>query len=846
MYQNIYYQRNTNTIHIWDDVKGYFTMPYQRYAFKPAVNGEWTSIYGDKLTKVFKYEKDDSSLFESDVPEITRVLVDLYTNSDLPSDGHKILTFDIEVEMNSGLPDTEKAENEITSIAVHDSVEDYYYVLILDKNRTIQPSKSGNRLVAPFDTEKEMLSKFLDIYESISPTIITGWNIDFFDVPYLFNRLKNLLGERQAKRLSPIREVFFSPYRKKWFIGGVSALDYLVLYKEYNYTELDNYRLDTVAKIELGRGKVEYTGNLDELFEKDKEKFIEYNLEDVRLIVDMDKKLQFIDLCRGIAHAGHVAYEDVFFTSRPLEGALLCFLRQRGLVAPNKMKKEDSDRMIDSMRETGGIDESAKDEKFIGAYVKDPIVGKYDWVYDLDLTSLYPSIIMTLNISPETKMGKVDNWDIQRYLKGLDDFYSIQGKQISKEKFKDFLKDSGYSIASNGVIYRNDKIGCIPAILDEWFQKRVEFRKLEKQFGEAGDKEKYAFYKKRQLVQKILLNSLYGVLGLPSFRFYDIDNAEAVTITGQTVIKSTADMTNIKYNKELGTQNADYNIYIDTDSVFFSAVPLLDHRHPNWKQMSDAEVAKLVDGIAGETQDYLNNFYNMLSEKMINVPKDKHRFQIKKEFVARAGLWIAKKRYAQWIIAENGVPVDRLDVKGLDVVRSSFPQSFKDFMKQTLIDILRGETKETMDEKIINFKGSLPLVKPYNIAKSSSVKELSKYTPAKGAMFQFLKGTPAHVKAAWTYNQLLKHFNCGFKYSPMRNGDKMKWVYLKQNPLGLDTIAFKGADDPEEIESFIKNYIDYDKIFESEMQNKLEDFYRALSWGNLQLKITKSDKFFSF
>jgi len=214
--------------------------------------------------------------------------------------------------------------------------------------------------------------------------------------------------------------------------------------------------------------------------------------------------------------------------------------------------------------------------------------------------------------------------------------------------------------------------------------------------------------------------------------------------------------------------------------------------------------------------------------------------------VSRSGLWIAKKRYAQWIIAENGIPTDRLDVKGLDVVRSSFPQSFKDFMRQTLIDILRGEDKETMDEKIIAFKGSLPLVKPYNIAKSSSVKELSKYTPAKGAMFQFAKGTPAHVKAAWTYNQLLKHFNCGFKYSPMRNGDKMKWVYLKQNPLGLETIAFKGADDPEEIESFIKNYIDYDKIFESEMQNKLEDFYRALSWGHLQLKITKSDKFFSF
>jgi DNA polymerase elongation subunit (family B) len=441
-------------------------------------------------------------------------------------------------------------------------------------------------------------------------------------------------------------------------------------------------------------------------------------------------------------------------------------------------------------------------------------------------------------------MAKVEDWDIERYIKGLDESYTIMGKTVQRDKFQQFIKDNNYSVSSNGVVYRTDKVGCIPAILEEWFQKRVEYRKLEKKYGEAGDAEQYAFYAKRQLVQKILLNSLYGVLGLPSFRFYDIDNAEAVTTTGQTVIKNTANMLNIKYNKELGTSDVDYNIYIDTDSVFFSSVPLLDHRFPNWKNETDDEIALKVDAIAGESQNFLNNFYDMLASKAFNI--DVHKLQIKKEFVSKAGFWVAKKRYAQWIIAENGIKCDQLQVKGLDVVRSSFPQSFKVFMKQTLIDILKGDGKDVITERILTFKSSLPLVKPYNIAKSSSVKELSKYTPEKGAMFQFLKGTPAHVKAAWTYNQLLKHFNCGFKYSPMRNGDKMKWVYLKQNPLGLETIAFKGADDPDVIETFIKNYIDYDKIFEHEMQNKLDDFYKALGWGTLQLKLTKSDKFFSF
>jgi len=565
LYQNIYFQRNNNTIHLWDDTLGYKSFPYKRYAFKPAVNGECESIYGDRLTKVFKFSKDDKDLFESDVPEVTRVLVDTYLESDIPSEGHRILTFDIEVEMNTGLPDTTKAENTITSIAIHDSVEDYYYVLILDEDRKVKPKKNNNNSIIPFDSEAELLSKFLTIYESINPTIITGWNIDFFDVPYLFNRLKNILGEKNARRLSPIKEVFFSPYRKRWFIGGVSALDYIVLYKQYNYGMLDNYRLDTVANLELGRGKVEYSGNLDELMKNDIDKFIDYNLEDVKLVVDLDKKLKFIDLCRGIAHAGHIAYEDVFFSSRIMEGALLCFLRKKGQVAPNKMDKEDSDAKIESMRESGAIDEEAKDDKFIGAYVKDPITGKHDWIYDLDLTSLYPSIIMSLNISPETKLGKIENWDIQRFIKGLDDSYSINGKEIKKEKLKSFLDDTGHSISSNGVLYRQDKRGCIPEILSLWFDQRVEFRKLEKKYGEAGDMDKYEFYAKRQLVQKILLNSLYGTLGLPSFRFYDIDNAEAVTTAGQSVIKITADMINLRYNKELG--GAEIEIEMEDGSI---------------------------------------------------------------------------------------------------------------------------------------------------------------------------------------------------------------------------------------------------------------------------------------
>ena len=838
MYQNIYYQREKNLIHLWDDQRGYSAFPYTRYAYEPAKRGEFKSIYGDTLTKIYKFKGDDPTLFESDVPETTRALVDMYSDTDDVSTGHIILTYDIECEMTSGIPDPLEATNELTSIALHDSATNQYWVLVMDKEGEMLEKTTDKAIVLPFRTEEEMLLKYLELYEMINPSIVTGWNIDFFDTPMLYNRIKRLLGESQANRLSPIGQCFWSPYRKRYFMAGVSYLDYIALYKIYNYGELANYRLDTVAQKELGRGKIEYQGNLDELFKEDIEKFIEYNLVDVELVVGFEEKLQFIDLCRGICHAGHVPYEDFVYSSKYLEGAMLTYLRRKGLVAPNK----PADR-----RERMEALKANKQEKFIGAYVKAPIVGKYDWIYDLDLTSLYPSIIMSINISPETKIGKIKDWDANEFIKGSVDSYQIDDDTITKENLKEYLDKSKFSIASNGVLYRTDSVGCIPGVLDLWFKKRVEYKNEMVKYGKAGDDEKYAFFHKRQLVQKILLNSLYGVLGLPAFRFYDVDNATAVTTTGQTVIKSTADMANIKYNKELGDPDLDSNIYIDTDSVFFSAVPLMDKRLPNWKNEEQDVIAGYVNDIAEEMQDYLNDFYDIMSTKIFNVDKDKHRLEIKKEYVAKAGLWIAKKRYAQWIISDNGVPCDRLDVKGLDVKRSSFPKAFQECMGKVLIDILKGVGEEELTKYVLDFKKNMENRPNSEIAKNTAVKNLKKYMPkGKRVPFTTMKGTPAHVKAAIAYNDLLKHFKVPYKYGPLVNGDKVKWVYLKTNPLGLDGLAFTGWKDPPEIEEFIETYIDHNKIFERELRYKLQDFYNAIGWGEMISEQKTAEKFFTF
>ena len=838
MYQNAYYEKEGGIIHCWDDEKGYFTKKYRNYAYVRDGNGSHESIYGERLKKINFWNKEDNlKLYESDVNEMTRFLIDEYGDSDEVSTGHTILTFDIEVEMNSGLPDTDKAENTITSVAFHDSVTNDYTVYVLNEGDEIDKTIKGAK-VRSFRNEEAMLSAFLNSWEEISPTIITGWNIDFFDVTYLYNRLKRLFGTSVANRLSPIKKVHWNKYRKRYIIAGVSALDYIALFKNFTYTEYPNYRLDTIAQMELGRGKIEYEGNLDQLFRDDIEKFIEYNLVDVELVVEMDKKLQFIELARAICHAGHVFYEDFLFSSKWLEGAILTFLRRSGRIAPNK-----------PMRKQKNADGSDGEGKFTGAYVKEPNPGLYKWVYDLDLTSLYPSIIMSINISPETKMGKVKGYTAESHMKGTMDSYSImdnkggESKPLPKEQFDDFIKKMKLSVASNGVLYRQDKIGVIPEILNVWFDKRVEYKDLMKKFGKEGNDELYKFYSQRQLVQKIMLNSLYGVLGLPSFRFYDVDNAEAVTLTGQTVIKTTEMIANQYYIKNIGKED-DYNVYTDTDSVFYQAGPLVKARNPNINMDSDEEMIPAILSVAKEVQDHINVVYDTMAKKMFNI--DSHRFDIKQETIAKGGFWVSKKRYAQWIINDNTVNCDKLDVKGLDVKRSSFPTYFKEVMSTVLMDILKDEPKDEIDDKILKYKDGMTDQYFVDIAKNSAVKDMSKYMFKNQALGEFMKGTPAHVKAAITYNQLLKYYDAPYKYEPMKDGDKIKWVYLKSNPLGLESVGMTGYNDPKQILDLVQQYIDYDLIWQKELENKLDDFYKAMDWEKPNPNLAKASQFFGF
>jgi len=837
MYQNCFVDRSQKIAYIWDDAKGMVTLPFKKYAYKKDPAGIHRSIYGDKLTRINKFNPKDTTLFESDVPDSTRILVDVYTESDTPSTGHVVFTFDIETDTKDGYPDVVNASNEIISIAGYDSLSKEYFVFALDAEGRLDDYEERGASIEIFDNEKNLLERFLNRYEEICPTIITGWNCDFFDIPYLYNRISRVMGQHEANRLSPIGKVYFSPYRNRYFIAGVSCLDYLMMYKKYTYSVEPSYRLDAIGTKELGIGKVQYEGTLDDLYTSDLKKFIDYNLVDVEIVVKLDEKLQFIELVRGICHAGHVPYEDFIYSSKYLEGAILTQLKKKELVAPNKPADREKNMVAYKDRGT--------EKGFIGAYVKEPIPGKYDWIYGLDLTSLYPSIIMSLNISPETKLAEISDWDGNEYAKRADRTYDINGTELSKDDFFTMIDDNKISVAANGVLYRTDKKGLIPEILEGWFSQRMMLRNQMNKYGEEGNDKKYQFYKKRVEIYKVLLNSLYGVLGLPAFRFYDLANAEAVTTTGRSVIKFSANMINEYYNKELGAGKKDHVIYIDTDSTYVSGLPLLEKREPDIDMTDEKLVSNRILDIAAEVQDYLNHSYDFLAKKIFNL--DKHRFEIKREYVAKSGFWISKKRYAQWIINDNGLVVDRIGVKGMDVVRSSFPKAFRELMSDILKDILEGTPKEEVDEKILEFRKNLHELPLSDIAKVTSVKNMKKYKVGKDEHRGVRKkGTPAHVKASFAFNELLKHFNIDKKHSPIRSGDKVKWIYLKQNPLNLNGMAFRGYEDPPQVIDFIKKHADYDKIFERELESKLKDFYTALGWIMVSAHLKNASKFFDF
>lgn len=849
MYQNIFITQRTGpeapTVYVWGDgehedagLREYSWNDFH-YAYRLDAKGQYKTIFDTRVTKIKRFQRDEPGLFESDVSRETRVLTDLYMDCDEPAKNHRVLNIDIECDSSDGFPVPEIADKQITSIAFKDRARDQYYALLLDPAGAVESKQEGNKSILSCATEYDLLETFLSIYKYVDPTIITGWHIDGFDIPYLYNRIKRVMDVEYANMLSPIGHVHYNEYRSKWQIAGVSVLDYLVVYKKFSMGEKPNYKLDSIGRAEVGRGKLEYEGTLDDLYRTDLDKFLEYNFTDVLIVEEIDEKLRYIELCMVICHMGHVPLEDFVYSSKFIEGTILTYLHRKGLIAPNKPE---------GGREAFDTQLSSTSQGFVGAYVKEPVKGLHEWVYSLDLTSLYPSIMIGLNISLETIAGKVTNWNVDAHIKKQLSHYSVvtdgSGKNYSPEEFATFLSTTNYCISSNGMLYRNDKLGVIPEILITWFAERVRFKTLMKESIALGDTEKADYYDRRQYASKILLNSVYGYTGLPIARFYNLGNAEAVTTTGQDVIKTTEKFLNSKYHKALGTKE-DCCIYVDTDSVYFSAKKLLPID-------CDADTAKAETiRIAQEHETMVNKFYDTMAMRLFNCVN--HKFSIKGESVVETGFWVAKKNYALKKVfdletMQNVPEAKQLKVTGLATVRSSFPPAFRKFMKEVLDAILAKKSKKYVDSMILKFRDELSTMDYMDVARNIGIKDIDKYeVKSETSLTSFPKGAPAHVKAALTYNRFLAHIGQDKRIEPIRSGSKIKYVYLKPNPLGIESMALKTTDDPKEVIELIQEYIDYDGLFEKELAKKLKSFYNALTWGIIPTEVNQlAYEFFTF
>jgi len=895
MYQSIHYDRDKNIIHLWDDLKGYRKFPYKRYGYIKNNSGSDIALDGTTVKKVSKWTKEDEEnglMFESDLNPELRTLIDLYHESDDVSTGHRIVYFDIEVSMEGGVSKATEAQQPITAIAMRDNSNKQTICLLLDPTGTMVNSETDEYAIFAFSDEESLLKTFIEFFRHMNPTIITGWNIDEYDIPYLVNRIRIVLGEDYVSRLSPINIVNFSNMNNTYVFEGIASFDYMKLYKKFTPNEQPSYALNAISLLELGRGKIAYNGSLRDLYREDINKFIVYNIEDVSLIFDMDFKLDYISQALSLCHKGHIAYSDIWQTAKYLDGASLTYLKNIGVIAPNRPKvvklvpnakhmpgsarlsftetipkdypKSGKIKVFKSKTSYVTIEYTDHSDNYmklaiplkdivdvnygivldlIGAYVKTPQIGLHEWVYDLDCTSLYPSIIRSLNISPETKVGKILDWSYDDHLNKKERTYRLQVKnKVSIINYSDLIKlikTNNYSLSATGVLYNLSKRGFIPTILDVWFAERDEYKTLMKKHHKEGNMVLYKYFHNKQYTQKTLLNSFYGVMALQTFRFNDIQNAESVTGTGQAIIKFSEHGANDYYNNLLTTDN-DYVIASDTDSLFLSVLPILQKFQVDLSDENNVVEKSLK--IISKIQTFINESYNNFTQEIFNI--NEHYINIKQEAFAKAAIWIAKKRYGQLIINSEGVPTNKLDVKGLDIVRSDFPMLFRKFLEKILIDILNKVPKNEIDDYIINFKEQLQTGELYSIMFSSSVNDLGKHDRTDRDLFQTFKGATVQAKSTLYYNDILKYYNIN-DTEPIVNGDKIKWAYLKKNPLNIETLALKGYRDNQKIVDFVRMYFDYDKIFDERLLNKINDFYSALNWS-IDMNSKNFDMFFKF
>ena len=706
-------------------------------------------------------------------------------------------TIDIEVECENGFPKPEDAAEPMLSITIKN--HQTKLIVVWGIGEFITDRKDVTYIQC--ESEVHLLQEFLAFWENNTPDIVTGWNTEFFDIPYLVNRIRNVFDEEEIKRLSPWRNVFARDVYKMgrthqtYTLDGISALDYFDLYRKFTYTNQERYTLDHIAFVELGERK---DGNPYETFRewytKDYQSFIEYNIQDVEIVDKLEDKMKLIELALTMAYDAKVNFTDVLGTVRYWDILIYNYLRERNIVIPQKS-------------------DNKKVEKFEGAYVKDPQVGMHKWVMSFDLNSLYPHLIMQYNISPETLVnGHVEP------VKGMVD-------EILKGKLN---KDTEHCMTPNGALFRKDKRGFLPELMEGMYNDRVKYKRrmldAQQEYENTGKKsllKDIARYNNIQMAKKISLNSAYGAIGNNWFRYFDLLVATAITTSGQLSIRWIEKSLNIYLNNILETKDMDFVVASDTDSVYLTLDRLVSSVFKEGADTND--IITFLDKVAKEKlEPFIDRSYQALAE-VTNAYEQK--MEMGREAIADKGVWTAKKRYILNLYDMEGVRYKepKLKIMGLEAVKSSTPAPCHEKLKEAIKLIMNGD-EDMLNTFIQDFREEFMSLPAEDIAYPRSCNGLKKF---RGTDRLFALGAPKHVKGAILYNHLVDENNLGNKYVSIQEGDKVKFVNLRQNIYQASAFSFM-TKIPPELE--ILPMVDYTSQYEDSFLAPLRVITDKMNW----------------
>ena len=763
----------------WKTLDGKNVMAYKHDTIKGAK--EFISQYQNQPHLVFGLDRFAYTYLSDTYPD----------KVEWDSDKILVVTIDIETRCENGFPDPEKAEEEMLSITIKNQSTKKIVVWGIGEYHTDRQDVTYINC----SNENELLAEFMNFWVKHYPDVITGWNTEFFDMPFLINRVTKVLGEDRAKEFSPWGNVssrsVYSHGRPQqvYDIQGVSNLDYLQVYKKFTYTAQESYRLDHIAFVELGEKKNENPyDTFKDWYTKDYQSFIDYNIVDVELVDRLEDKMKLLELLFTMAYEAKVNYDDVFGQVKYWDVLIHNYLKKRKIVIPQKSH-------------------TSKNDKYEGAYVKDPQVGQHKWVMSFDLNSLYPHLIMQYNMSPETLV--------------TGDYMELGVDSMLKETNIDV--PDRCTITPNGALYRKDKKGFLPEMMQEIYDDRTIFKKkmlqAKQDFEDTKDPKYLKFisrYNNIQMARKISLNSAYGAIGNQYFRYYDLAIAEGITTAGQLSIRWIEKKMNQYLNKLLNT-DIDYVIASDTDSIYVTFDALIEKVNPN-------NPIDFLDTIAKEKiEPFIDKSYKELADY---VSAYDQKMQMKREVIADKGIWTAKKRYIlnAWDVEGVRYKEPSLKIMGIEAVKSSTPAPCREKIKEALKIIMSGDEKQ-LNEFIQDFRKEFTSLPVEDIAFPRSVNGLSKFRDSASI---YRKGTPMHIKGSLIYNHMINEKRLTHKYPAIQDGDKIRFIQLRQpNTLGANVISFI-TKVPKELD--IHKYIDYDTQYEKAFVEPLTFITDNIGW----------------